>query len=595
MSQIKQDLTIISENIERAYQKYSHQRYIVNRRYQRKLVWSVEEKISFIDSIAKGYPVPLFLLAEIEYNGETRFEIIDGMQRLNAIMSFIEQEFDYEGFYFDLETMVETKYALDKGQLSQKEPKLARDKCTKIATYVLPLSVYKEEGLDVIDDIFRRINSGGRQLSRHELRQAGATNNFSDIVRRISSTIRGDVSSKEQLYLNSMKEISITNKNLSYGINVSDLFWVSQHIFRREAIRQSQDEELIAYILGYMLLGPDTSARADYLNNYFGIAESKTELNRYHKINQTIDKLGSDLIFEQFLHIYDSLRLVLNKSDKKFNELVNRDARSNLPRYFQIIFLAFYEFLIKEEMMISDYDTLITKLDGIDSCIEIYQGGMWPAEHRKKNIDAVKGVIRTAFKQKGPQDPSLNSWAIELETLLMQSCTEQTLYDFKQGFHRLNESGDFSETTFSKVIKTLTAIGNSGPGTIGYVIVGIPDKKSDCKQISNLYSLTPIAYRGFCITGIQCEAIKYHGNVDSYYQFILQKLSNEPISEEVKAQLGNDVRLIDYYDVSLLVFKIISGTDPISYNQKFYRRNGPNICEVMSDGMPELFRRFYAK
>ncbi len=59
----------------------------VNRKYQRKLVWSVKEKQSLIDSIIKKYPIPLILLAETDNN---KYEIIDGMQRLNAIFSFID-------------------------------------------------------------------------------------------------------------------------------------------------------------------------------------------------------------------------------------------------------------------------------------------------------------------------------------------------------------------------------------------------------------------------------------------------------------------------------------------------------------------------
>ena len=59
----------------------------VNRKYQRKLVWSVKEEQSLIDSIIKKYPIPLILLAETDNN---KYEIIDGMQRLNAIFSFID-------------------------------------------------------------------------------------------------------------------------------------------------------------------------------------------------------------------------------------------------------------------------------------------------------------------------------------------------------------------------------------------------------------------------------------------------------------------------------------------------------------------------
>jgi uncharacterized protein with ParB-like and HNH nuclease domain len=46
-----------------AYELYRNDKLIINRRYQRKLVWSQQEKKSLIDSILKQYPIPLILLA----------------------------------------------------------------------------------------------------------------------------------------------------------------------------------------------------------------------------------------------------------------------------------------------------------------------------------------------------------------------------------------------------------------------------------------------------------------------------------------------------------------------------------------------------
>lgn len=98
-----------SDSIQVVYDNYLQNRYVVNRRYQRKLVWTLEEKIAFIDSIHKQYSVPLFLLAQTGTAGEQKFEIIDGMQRLNAVVSFIENEFpiEFKGkkHYFDLDTL----------------------------------------------------------------------------------------------------------------------------------------------------------------------------------------------------------------------------------------------------------------------------------------------------------------------------------------------------------------------------------------------------------------------------------------------------------------------------------------------------------
>jgi hypothetical protein len=48
--------------------------------------------------------------------------IIDGLQRLNSIFAFIENEYLVAGAYFDLETLAETKLRRDEGELAQRTP-----------------------------------------------------------------------------------------------------------------------------------------------------------------------------------------------------------------------------------------------------------------------------------------------------------------------------------------------------------------------------------------------------------------------------------------------------------------------------------------
>ena len=50
--------------VSEAYRHYRSGELLVNRKYQRKLIWSVDEKEKLIGSILKGYPIPLILLAE---------------------------------------------------------------------------------------------------------------------------------------------------------------------------------------------------------------------------------------------------------------------------------------------------------------------------------------------------------------------------------------------------------------------------------------------------------------------------------------------------------------------------------------------------
>ena len=261
-------------------------RYIVNRRYQRKLVWSLEEKRNFIDSIINGYPVPIVLLAErkAKTGGPSQFEIIDGMQRLNAVFGYIENEYAVNGQFFDLNTMAETKALLDAGKLQQREPLLPRDACVQIASYTVPLSIYEFAGDGDVDEVFRRINSGGRKLSRQELRIAGSTGHFAQAVRYIAAKVRGDVSASDELPLNEMKKISITNRELPYGIDVDEVFWIKQGVLTKEQVRESRDEEIVADILAFMLLDNKPPSRSEVLDDFFGYSDGEAQEQRHAQI-----------------------------------------------------------------------------------------------------------------------------------------------------------------------------------------------------------------------------------------------------------------------------------------------------------------------
>jgi len=59
------------------YRFYRTGKLIVNRRYQRKLVWTKEEKASLVNSVLLDYPIPLILLGEVPLgDGDSAFEII---------------------------------------------------------------------------------------------------------------------------------------------------------------------------------------------------------------------------------------------------------------------------------------------------------------------------------------------------------------------------------------------------------------------------------------------------------------------------------------------------------------------------------------
>jgi uncharacterized protein with ParB-like and HNH nuclease domain len=60
-------------SIQSVYAMYREDKLFVNRRYQRKLVWTLEEKQRLIESIVKRYPIPAILIAERICNAGWQF------------------------------------------------------------------------------------------------------------------------------------------------------------------------------------------------------------------------------------------------------------------------------------------------------------------------------------------------------------------------------------------------------------------------------------------------------------------------------------------------------------------------------------------
>ena len=66
----------------------------LNPPYQRRSVWTQSFKDYFIDTLLLQYPAPtIFLYEEISNDGVTKYNVVDGKQRLTTIFEFIENKF----------------------------------------------------------------------------------------------------------------------------------------------------------------------------------------------------------------------------------------------------------------------------------------------------------------------------------------------------------------------------------------------------------------------------------------------------------------------------------------------------------------------
>ena len=590
-------ITSISDAIIFAYQKYLNKAYIVNRKYQRKLVWSLEEKKSLIDSLFCQYSIPLFLFAEEGDGASKRYEIIDGMQRLNAIFSFIENDFPIilngEKGYFDLETLPDTLSLKKSGKLVQKKPILPREECTKMTNYPLSISIITAGEKD-IETVFRRINSYGRQLSEQEIRLAGAVGKFPDLVRKISAAIRGDDSASDRMSLNDMAQISLSNGDLRYGIHIGKTYWVRNNIIIPEKMRTSRDEELVGQILAYILMGKNTKPTRETLDNMYHYNERDT---KFYDVSEKIARYGETRLNDDFMTVHNILAKAIDKSKMDLRTLLySGHVTKGFFRAYQILFLSIFTLVIDQGNNSVDYNGLVRELKGLGAREFLgLDQKVWKAEDRQSKIEAICGILGKYFKRSSHKDVVTENWIQQLESLLTRSLTEGTQYDFKIGCHNL-ASGAFDPEQVKKWVKTLIAEVNQ-PNSIGYVILGVADKKTTADNHKTVYGSEYKTHPNghFFITGVEGEIKKYYKENEDNYQRKIIKTINElsDVDEIIKKEIISTLKSVNYYDHTVIILQLKSGNEPYSFEKKYYIREGNN-CKEQSQPMEiaALFKAF---
>lgn len=577
------------------FNEYLDNTYWVNRKYQRKLVWTLEEKQSFIDTILHNYPVPIFLMAryKLEEDNKYRKDIIDGLQRLNAIFSFIKNEFpikwsDGNYYYFNVSALADSERMITEGILIQRENKLDSSICRNFLNYQLPITTTEVSDSE-IEDIFIRINSTGRKLSTQDLRQAGAIGLFSDLVRKTSCYIRGDISENDLVLLSQMPSLSLSNRKLNYEIDIKETFWLKNRILTEKNIRISRDEEIVARIYSYMILGNKTSPSSNALNRMYDIESKQNQ-----KLNQFIEKYGLYNLMDDFSKVYSDFNKIFNSVGSDFSSWIFKNFNTKgKAKIFQAMFLSLYE-LKKEMYSIKNYEEIADSIKyiGDKEFTEITDDEEWNVEVRNSCIRRIKSIIQPLMTKiihaKGNEE-----WKLKLESLLLSaSGVESQMYDFKLGITVL-ETGKRSVECISKITKTLTAMANTNPEEDGVILIGVANDIIAAKNHKKHYNVNWIEVGRCFVTGVDCEVKKYWKNLEEYIQFIKREISKQKIQDDVKSQILTNFKVVSYEEKTIIVIKCKNNGHSFTYNNAFYERRGSNTekVDVSSPAFNELILR----
>lgn len=121
--------------------------------YQRREVWGIAAKIMLIDSIMNSIPMPKIFVSSYIQNGKTVRAVIDGQQRITAILGFLNNEFsldepytgDYKGLYFnelslDIQDGVILSYDIDFNEAKGLSDNDLREVYSRVNKYLVALN-----------------------------------------------------------------------------------------------------------------------------------------------------------------------------------------------------------------------------------------------------------------------------------------------------------------------------------------------------------------------------------------------------------------------------------------------------------------------
>jgi len=162
-----------------------------NREYQRGAVWSTMQKKLLVDSVLRGYPIPLIYLhyisKEVAGHRIDKFEVIDGQQRINALYEYREGSFKL----FDPQIEADADEAQFPNFVQQQPctwggkrfDELAPELQNKMLKTPLAIVLVKTDIADEARDLFIRLQSG-MPLNSQEKRDAWP-GNFTEYILKI--------------------------------------------------------------------------------------------------------------------------------------------------------------------------------------------------------------------------------------------------------------------------------------------------------------------------------------------------------------------------------------------------------------------------
>ncbi|KAF0113398.1 MAG: hypothetical protein FD163_733 [Hyphomonadaceae bacterium] len=189
------------------FRMYEKGQLEVDPHFQRDTVWEPKQRLLFIDSLNKQLPIPSLCLALDIKSGN--WSVIDGLQRLHTVMSFLNgaeiETKKPKTNQINVAKRANVKLSEYDGidpLLARTELKLFKDApsdtelgkiFSRIENVTLPLNILRcdfsnDWHMEYLFTIFSRLNSGGLKLTNQEIRNCIFSGPFNNLLKELEST-----------------------------------------------------------------------------------------------------------------------------------------------------------------------------------------------------------------------------------------------------------------------------------------------------------------------------------------------------------------------------------------------------------------------
>ncbi|RAS94587.1 hypothetical protein A6E21_13565 [Bacillus cereus] len=141
--------------------------------YQREYVWGDDYKVRLIESLLLGLPIPLIFLSDTK-SGE--LEIVDGVQRISTLSSFINNKLKLNGL---------RKLDSINGFYFRDLPPAQQRKLKSKSLRVIVLRSNTKE--DIRKELFNRLNTSSLKATDSEVRKGSFDGKFMDFITRLAN------------------------------------------------------------------------------------------------------------------------------------------------------------------------------------------------------------------------------------------------------------------------------------------------------------------------------------------------------------------------------------------------------------------------